>query len=149
MYAEDVIADPYPYYGRIREEDPVHWNAVYECWLVTRYEDIVWLLRHPELFSSRVYTGDSNPPLPPIDDRDLPELRFVSDFRSHEFEQKDPPEHRPMRRVVNSFFSPSHIEQWREMVRSVVDALLDDASGRDVVDVRASLASPLPLLAGR
>src|SRR5262249_60284752 len=26
MFTADVIADPYPYYGRLREEDPVHWN---------------------------------------------------------------------------------------------------------------------------
>jgi cytochrome P450 len=146
MYSEEVIADPYPYYSRIREADPVHWNARYESWLVTRYDHIAWVLRHPELFSSRVYTGDGNPPSPPIDEGDLAELRFVSEFRSHEFEQKDPPEHHPMRSVVNSFFSPSRIERWRHLVRSMVHSLLDQATGRGVLDIRASLARPLPLL---
>ena len=27
MFTEDVIADPYAYYGRLREDDPVHWNT--------------------------------------------------------------------------------------------------------------------------
>ena len=26
MFSPEVIADPYPYYDRLREEDPVHWN---------------------------------------------------------------------------------------------------------------------------
>ena len=26
MFTPDVIADPYSYYGRLRDEDPVHWN---------------------------------------------------------------------------------------------------------------------------
>ena len=46
MFASDVIADPYGYYGRLRDEDPVHWNEAYELWAVTRYEDVVWLTRH-------------------------------------------------------------------------------------------------------
>jgi hypothetical protein len=26
MFTPEVIADPYTYCGRIRDEDPVHWN---------------------------------------------------------------------------------------------------------------------------
>ena len=26
MFTPNVIADPYGYYGRLRDEDPVHWN---------------------------------------------------------------------------------------------------------------------------
>jgi hypothetical protein len=29
MFTDDVIADPYTYYGRLREEAPVHWNEKY------------------------------------------------------------------------------------------------------------------------
>ena len=54
MFTPKVIADPYGYYGRLRDEDPVHWNAKYELWVVTRHDDLVWLTRHHELFSSAV-----------------------------------------------------------------------------------------------
>ena len=54
MFTADVIADPYPYYGRLREEDPVHWNELYDLWVITRHDDLVWLTRHHELFSSAV-----------------------------------------------------------------------------------------------
>ena len=29
MFTPEVIADPYCYYGRLRNEDPVHWNEEY------------------------------------------------------------------------------------------------------------------------
>ena len=53
QFTPDVIADPYTYFGHRRQEDPVHWNTKYGARIVTRYDDIVWLLRHPELFSSQ------------------------------------------------------------------------------------------------
>jgi len=31
MFTPDVIADPYGYYGRLRDEDPAHWNDTYGC----------------------------------------------------------------------------------------------------------------------
>src|SRR5258708_30290481 len=35
-----VLADPYPLYARLREEDPVHWDPFLHCWVVTRYADV-------------------------------------------------------------------------------------------------------------
>jgi cytochrome P450 len=52
LFAPEVIHDPYTYFGCLREQDPIHWNARDAAWLVTRYDDVVWLTRHPELFSS-------------------------------------------------------------------------------------------------
>jgi cytochrome P450 len=46
LFTDDVIADPYAYYGRLRDEDPVHWNEKYALWVITRHEDLVWLTRH-------------------------------------------------------------------------------------------------------
>jgi len=42
LLAPDVIEDPYTYFGRLREEDPIHWNSLYETWVITRYDDVVW-----------------------------------------------------------------------------------------------------------
>src|SRR6516225_8651751 len=69
MFTPEVIADPYAYYGRLRDEDPVHWNEKYELWVVTRHDDLVWLTRHHELFSSAVFKNDPRPAYPAIDER--------------------------------------------------------------------------------
>ena len=70
LFAPEVIADPYTYFGNLRETDPVHWNPRAEMWIVTRYEDLVWLVRHHEVFSSAVIKTDRRPPHPPIDAED-------------------------------------------------------------------------------
>lgn len=66
MFAGEAIADPYTYYGRLRVEDPAHWNEKYELWVVTRYDDVVWLARHPEYFSSATFKDDPRPAYPEI-----------------------------------------------------------------------------------
>ena len=30
LFTREVTHDPYTYFGRLREEDPVHWNELYE-----------------------------------------------------------------------------------------------------------------------
>jgi len=61
LLGPEAIADPYTYYGRLREEDPIHWNPLYETWVLTRYADVVWALRHPEVFSSEIFLRDPHP----------------------------------------------------------------------------------------
>src|SRR5438034_5799615 len=41
----EVLANPYPLYHRLRTEDPVHWDPFLHYWVVTRYEDVVRVLR--------------------------------------------------------------------------------------------------------
>jgi len=66
MYSTEVMHDPYHYYGQIRDEDPVHWNELYETWVITRQDDLVWLTRNHEQFSNSVLAKDPRPPYPTI-----------------------------------------------------------------------------------
>ncbi len=67
LFTREVTTDPYTYFGRLREEDPVHWNEPYELWVITRHDDLVWLTRHHELFSSEVLKRDPRPPYPQVE----------------------------------------------------------------------------------
>jgi cytochrome P450 len=129
MFAADVIADPYPYYGRLREEDPVHWNELYELWVVTRHDDVVWMTRHHELFSNAVFRNDPRP-----------------DYQADQFIQHDRPEHLEMRKVVHSYFTPRAMEAWRPFVQKAVQELLDAAEHKGHMDVMKDVATPLPVL---
>src|SRR5205807_1127573 len=88
-FTPDVLADPYTYYGRIRDEDPVHWNETYELWVVTRHDDLVWLTRHHELFSSAVFKNDPRPAYPAIDESDLGLYEYVRNYQGDQFIQHD------------------------------------------------------------
>ena len=146
LFTPKVTNDPYAYFGRLREEDPVHWNELYELWVITRHDDLVWLTRHHELFSSEVLKRDSRPPYPQVYDSDLGLYEYVRDFSSAQFIQHDRPEHLEMRKVVHGYFTPRSMEAWRPMVQSAITDLLDAAEAKGRMDVMADLATPLPVL---
>src|SRR6266851_1118634 len=37
----EVLANPYPLYHKLRNDDPVHWDSFLHAWVVTRYADVV------------------------------------------------------------------------------------------------------------
>jgi cytochrome P450 len=146
MFTPDVIADPYRYYGRLRDEDPVHWNDTYALWVITRHDDLVWLTRHHELFSSAVFKNDPRPAYPSIDESDLGLYEYVRNYQGDQFIQHDRPEHLEMRRVVHGYFTPKSMEAWRPFVQKAVKELLDAAEEKGSMDVMRDLATPLPVL---
>ena len=146
MFTADVIADPYTYYGRLREEDPIHWNELYDLWVITSYQDVVWLTRHHELFSSAVFRNDPRPAYPAIEESDQGLYEYVRNYQADQFIQHDRPVHLEMRKVVHSYFTPRSMEAWRPFVTAAVKELLDEAEPHGRMDVMRDLATPLPVL---
>ena len=146
MFTADVIADPYGYYGRLREEDPIHWNELYDLWVITRHDDVVWMTRHHELFSNAVFRNDPRPAYPAILESDQDLYEYVRNYQADQFIQHDRPEHLEMRKVVHSYFTPRSMEAWRPFVRNAVKDLLDAAEAQGHMDVMQDVATPLPVL---
>lgn len=145
LFAPQVIADPYTYFGRLREIEPVHWNERFGLWLVTGYDELVWILRHNELFSSAVIKDAAAPPYPPVDPADAPLFDEIRDFRADQLVEKDRPEHFDQRSVVHGYFTPKAMEAWRPFVRAAVKELLDNIELTGTMDVLTALAAPLPV----
>ena len=146
MFTPDVIADPYAYYGRLRDEDPIHWNDAYALWVITRHDDVTWMTRHNELFSSAVFKNDPKPAYPAIDESDLGLYEYVRNYQADQFIQHDRPEHLDMRKIVHGYFTPKAMESWRPFVVNAVKELLDAAEEKGSMDVMRDLATPLPVL---
>ena len=160
LFSPEVIQDPYTYFGRMREEDPVHWNDPYKLWVITKYKDLVWVTRRPEAFSSEVFYRDPLPPYPSIDESDMGLYEDVRNFFSQWFIQTDRravsahqeiaehggPDHTDMRKVIHGYFTPKAMELWRPLVQSAIKQLLDEAEDRGHMDVMRDYATPLPLL---
>jgi cytochrome P450 len=145
MFAPEAIADPHRYYARLREQDPVHWNDRYQLWVITRYDDVVWMIRHHELFSSAVIRTDRRPPYPPVDTAGLGLVDYVRRFRADQLVEHDRPQHLAMRQIVHGYFTPRAMESWRPFVRRAVADLLDAVQDRGRMDVLTDLAAPLPV----
>ncbi len=145
LFAPEVVADPYDYFARLRERAPVHWNEKFGLWVITGYDEVVWLLRHHELFSSAIIKNVDAPPYPPVHPEDAPLFDIVRDFRSDQLVEQDRPAHLEQRTVVHKYFTPTAMEEWRPFVRDAVAELLDDIESRGEMDVLTDLAAPLPV----
>ncbi len=145
LFSPSVNQDPHAYFARLRETDPVHWNERFKLWVVTRYEDVVWLLRHHEYFSSAVIKTTEAPPYPPVNPEDVPLYDEIRRFRADQLVEKDRPEHLDMRKVVHKYFTPTAMEGWREFVRDAVTELLDEIQPTGRMNVMTDFAAPLPV----
>ena len=154
-FSLEAIYQPYEFYNRLRELQPVYYNEEFEVWMITSWEHLVWVTRHPEAFSSSVYARDVRPPNPPIDEDDMEIYNFIKKWQVSRFIQHDQkrynaeisgPDHVDMRRVMHGYFTPKSMEMWRPLVQSAIDELLDAVAEKGRMDVMADLATPLPLL---
>jgi pimeloyl-[acyl-carrier protein] synthase len=132
-FLPEFHADPYPFYRRLREQDPVH-QAPMGFWVLTRYDDCVAVLRDARFgreefqqMLTAVYGGEEADRLP----------------RSMLF--RDPPDHTRLRALVSKAFTPRVIEQMRDHIQSIVDRLIGRALAQGGMDVIEDLAYPLPV----
>jgi cytochrome P450 len=143
LLAPEVIANPYPYLAQLRETDPVHWNELHETWVITRYDDFLWVTRQPELFSSEVARRSPPPPSSDAAERELREK--ARDVQSNQMAQRDRDEHTVMRKVVNAFFSPKALEHWRPRIRAILADLLDHVQEQGETEILRDVAMPLDI----
>ncbi|GIS93821.1 MAG: hypothetical protein CM1200mP22_10580 [Dehalococcoidia bacterium] len=87
-------------------KDPVHWNELYELWVVTRHDDLVWLTRNHEQFSSQVMANDPGQPTRQYMSPDTELYDYVKNYQSKMFIQHDRPEHLEMRKALAFFLHP-------------------------------------------
>jgi cytochrome P450 len=103
-----------PYFERLRQEDPVHYQAnspFGPFWSITRFEDIVAVDSNHEVFSS-----EPNILLADLGD-ELPVENFIS---------MDPPRHDEQRRAVQPVVAPKNLAAMEDLIRSRVTAILDN-----------------------
>jgi hypothetical protein len=131
----DVRADPYPFYRRLREQSPVHWDPRRDEWVLTRYADVMAVLRNPVFSVAHVPQG-------PYLSRGA---RTVAGTMSRLLLFIDAPDHPRLRRLVAKAFSPRVVEQQRPAMTAQVDRLLDRLEQREEVDLIDEFAFPLPI----
>lgn len=145
LFAPEIIADPYSYFGNLREEDPIHWNEKFGQWIITRHDDVSWGFKNPKIFSSELLHRDTGLLYPPIASEDQEHNEYIRSFTSNQFLRQDPPKHTGMRRSMDSHFYPQSMNTWRTTVRQIIDELLDAAVPKGHMDFLAEFGVSLPL----
>jgi cytochrome P450 len=134
------VADPYPFYRRLREGGPVR-RAVtvrgLEAWLVTRYDDAREALADPRLSSD--LRGATDPRLL----EQLPSAERTSAMRS--MIRLDPPDHTRLRRLVSKAFTARRVAELEPRVQEIADRLLDAVLPAGRADLIEDFALPLPV----
>jgi cytochrome P450 len=113
LYQEDIW---YPYFERLRREDPVHWceNGVYgSYWSVTKYKDIMQVDTSQKIYSSDALMGG-------VVLRDAP-----VDYRRPSFISMDQPKHDEQRKVVSPVVAPMNLQRLSGTIRERTQRVLD------------------------
>lgn len=137
--APEELADPYVSYARARREEPVFYSPILDAWLVTRYDDLLAVLKDTTRFSSTdsIYIGG------------VPEE--VADKLPHGYPwdhpsliNLDPPAHTRIRKLANQAFKPTAIAAKETMVREIADGLIDGFAAAGEVELMERFAVPFP-----
>lgn len=103
----------WPYFERLRKEDPVHYCANSDFgpyWSITKFEDIVYVEKNHDIFSSEwgIVIGDR------------PE-----DFETVNFISMDPPKHDAQRKAVQGVVAPRNLVELEGTIRQRAADILD------------------------
>lgn len=141
LMAPAVIADPHSYYRGLRETDPVHWNERWPGWILTRYADVVRVLRDSRRFSSdrMAYLSQE------LSGSERQRFSPMFDVLSQWMVFRDPPDHTRLRLLLNSRFTPVAVERYRPRVRAIVKNLLDEVEAKGRMEVVRDFAYLVPL----
>lgn len=154
----ELVRCPFPLYGVAREEAPVTFNEKLNAWVITRHDDVVEVLKNPEMFSSAKASGASSVSgmaQKLIDDPNTPaDLRAIAVRRLQLAESPvllftDPPLHKRQRTLVSAAFHPRRVRllepDVRRLSEEMIDSFVDD--GRVELVQAFSMSLPMTVIA--
>jgi cytochrome P450 len=140
-----VQRNPFPYYRRLREHDPVFRMRESGFYVLTRYEDLRMVLLDSETFSNTLdlteLSGERASRLGALFDKRLAEKGWAHVPSLH---QSDPPEHTRYRRLLNKVFSPGRVREMVPGVERICHQLIDAFIDRGRCEFVSEFAFPLP-----
>jgi cytochrome P450 len=134
----EVLANPYPLYQQLREQDPVHWDPYLHAWVVTRYEDVVTVLYR--------YRAGRTPDPERLAALGMEKLTPIAALMVRQMLFLDPPDHSRVRRLAAHAFTPRRVAVLRGHIEEIAARLVDELAGVGQFDVISALANPLPAI---
>jgi len=128
LFSQRCADDPVSVYHEVQSQCPVHRGAGMfggHSVHVSSYADVLWALKHPEVFSSKdVVDVGNDVPLIPL--------------------SVDPPDHAKFRRLLDPEFSPKKMAALEPEARALVNEIIDDFADRGECEFHEDFATPLP-----
>ena len=147
-YQSDFLADPYPVYTRLRQQQPIFFDERWNLTFFARHSDVEAILRDrrfgrdirhvPEVAQQvdrevyqRIY-----PPQYPV------WTRLIRDS----FIDLEPPRHTRIRRLVQWAFTRRASQSYRPRMEAEAHRRLDQAAETGAMEVISDYATPIPLV---
>ncbi len=127
---------PWAAFKELREKSPIQWceedapNKGF--WSVTRYHDIVKVLRDPETFTSERFTN-------------LEEVDAEQEEARRSLLETDGTRHRALRRLLQGQFTPQAVAVYETFLRGLTATTLDNALAKGTFDFVSEVAADFPI----
>jgi cytochrome P450 len=128
LFSQRCADDPVTVYHEVQAQCPVHrgegmfgGHSVH----VASYADVLWALKHPEVFSSKDVVNIGN---------DVPLIPL----------SVDPPDHAKYRRLLDPEFSPKKMAALEPEARALVNEIIDRFADTGACEFHEDFATPLP-----
>ncbi len=130
LYSDEVLAEPYEHYRRLREAGPAVWLERHNVWVVARYDSVRAVLRDWKTFSSASGVAVND---------------VLNTAMRGNTLNSDPPLHDLLRNVVASRMTSQALRPTKEMIDQRAEALVERLVTQHSFDAVEDLAQALPL----
>ena len=127
---------PWDVFKQLRNESPMHWNEEEApqsgFYSVTRYHDIVKVLRDPATFTSERFTN-------------LEEVDAEQEEARRSLLETDGTRHRALRRILQGEFTPQAVAKYETFLRGLTATTLEKAFAKGSFDFVEDVAADFPI----
>jgi cytochrome P450 len=132
LLSPELKTNPYPAYADLRRNAPVCQVDPGGMWAVSRYDDVMHVLKHPHLFSSQGFRVATNPPW------------LGGNPFSESMLTMDPPQHGRLRMLLSRAFGLSAMARMEPRVRAFAQQAVAELPVGQSVDVMKPYALRIP-----
>ncbi len=139
-FVSPQLEDPYSFFKRAREEEPLFFSPLLNAYVLTRYDDIITVLKDPVKFSSKDNLqpiGEYTPETIQVFRKGFPMVRDLLN--------SDGEHHKRLRAPFLKIFVPEKLQAMEDSIRSIANRLVDKFINDGHVDIIEEFAYPLPL----
>jgi cytochrome P450 len=130
-------------YDIIRDESPAYYMPQLGMHVITHYDDIEYILRHPHQFTAGPDVAAQEPLIK------FPEAMAIYEdkgWRRYTPLGEDMPKHPIYRATVDPYLTASAVRSKEGFIRQTINELIDGWINNGEVDFMADFADPLPML---
>lgn len=136
LYDPATQQDWYPTYRLLRDEAPVYRVPNTSMYVISRYEDVLHVLRRQDIFPTGSTMSRTSAARAVYETKGWPRMTPLS---------VNPPDHRNYRSLVDGFFDSAGAKRWQPYIEATIGDLLDSIAADGEAEFGSTFALPLPV----